>query len=122
MTREAAPATVIAASTIGRGPDVRSAPRLPREWRRLRFRIEVRGQLIVVDKTPEATAYRLLEGRGLPIEHFGGSGCGSRRARPWCGPSRRRSPARRPGSNASRRFSVRRETVPIEGERNHSLS
>jgi alpha,alpha-trehalose phosphorylase len=51
--------------------DVRFAPRLPREWRRLCFRIEVRGQLIEVDMTPEATAYRLLEGRGLPIEHFG---------------------------------------------------
>ncbi len=51
--------------------EVRLAPRLPREWRRLRFRIEVRGQLIEVDMTPAATVYRLLEGRGLPIEHFG---------------------------------------------------
>jgi alpha,alpha-trehalose phosphorylase len=51
--------------------DVRFAPRLPREWNRLRFRIEVRGQLIEVDMTPDATVYRLLEGRGLPIEHFG---------------------------------------------------
>jgi alpha,alpha-trehalose phosphorylase len=51
--------------------DVRFAPRLPREWDRLRFRIEVRGQLIEVDMTADATVYRLLEGRGLPIEHFG---------------------------------------------------
>jgi alpha,alpha-trehalose phosphorylase len=51
--------------------DLRFAPRLPREWERLRFRIEVRGQLIEVDMTPAATTYRLLEGRGLPIQHFG---------------------------------------------------
>ena len=31
----------------------------------------MRGQLIEVDMTADATVYRLLEGRGLPIEHFG---------------------------------------------------
>ena len=29
------------------------------------------GQLIEVDMTAHATVYRLLEGRGLPVEHFG---------------------------------------------------
>jgi alpha,alpha-trehalose phosphorylase len=51
--------------------DVRFAPRLPHGWDRLRFRIGVRGQLIEVDMTPNATAYRLLEGRGLLVEHYG---------------------------------------------------
>jgi alpha,alpha-trehalose phosphorylase len=51
--------------------DLRFAPRLPHAWDRLRFRIGVRGQLIEVDMTPEATTYRLLEGRGLLVEHYG---------------------------------------------------
>jgi alpha,alpha-trehalose phosphorylase len=51
--------------------EVRFAPRLPAEWERLRFRIQVRGQVIEVDMTPEQTTYRLLEGRGIPIAHFG---------------------------------------------------
>ena len=51
--------------------DVRFDPRLPAEWGRLRFRIQVRGQLIEVDMTHEDTTYTLLEGRGLLIEHSG---------------------------------------------------
>jgi alpha,alpha-trehalose phosphorylase len=51
--------------------DVRFHPRLPAEWDRLRFRIRVREQLIEVDMTPGSTRYRLLEGRGIPIEHAG---------------------------------------------------
>jgi alpha,alpha-trehalose phosphorylase len=51
--------------------EVRFHPRLPEEWDRLRFRVRVRGQLVEVDMTPEATTYRLLEGRGILIEHFG---------------------------------------------------
>jgi alpha,alpha-trehalose phosphorylase len=51
--------------------EVRFRPRLPEEWDRLRFRVQVRGQLVEVDMTPEATTYRLLEGRGIVIEHFG---------------------------------------------------
>jgi alpha,alpha-trehalose phosphorylase len=47
------------------------APRLPAGWSRLRFRIQVRGQLLEVDMTPGATVYRLLEGSGLLVEHFG---------------------------------------------------
>jgi hypothetical protein len=31
----------------------------------------VRGQLIEVDMSHAATTYRLLEGPGLPIRHFG---------------------------------------------------
>ena len=51
--------------------EVRFAPRLPAEWSGLRFRIEVRGQRIEVDMTHAGTTYRLLEGAGLMIEHFG---------------------------------------------------
>jgi alpha,alpha-trehalose phosphorylase len=51
--------------------EIRFAPRLPAEWTGLRFRIEVRGQRIEVDMTHAATTYRLLEGPGLMIEHFG---------------------------------------------------
>jgi alpha,alpha-trehalose phosphorylase len=50
---------------------VRFAPRLPEGWERLRFRVEVRGQRVEVDMTPDATTYRLLEGRGLLVEHHG---------------------------------------------------
>jgi alpha,alpha-trehalose phosphorylase len=51
--------------------EVRFAPRLPAGWTRLRFRVQVRGQVVEVDMAPGATTYRLLEGRGLPICHFG---------------------------------------------------
>ena len=50
---------------------VRLHPRLPAEWDRLRFRIQVREQLIEVDMTHRATTYRLLEGRGIMIQHLG---------------------------------------------------
>jgi alpha,alpha-trehalose phosphorylase len=50
--------------------DVRFHPRLPKEWDRLRFRVQVRGQLVEVDMTREATTYRLVEGRGLMVHHF----------------------------------------------------
>jgi trehalose/maltose hydrolase-like predicted phosphorylase len=42
-------------------------PRLPAEWTRLRFRVQVRGQVIEVDMTPGDTTYTLMEGRGLLI-------------------------------------------------------
>ena len=50
---------------------VRLDPRLPADWDRLRFRIQVRGQLIEVDITHAGTNYRLLEGSGILIEHCG---------------------------------------------------
>jgi alpha,alpha-trehalose phosphorylase len=50
---------------------VRFAPRLPADWDRLRFRVQVRGQLVEVDMTHDGTEYRLLQGPGLLIEHFG---------------------------------------------------
>jgi alpha,alpha-trehalose phosphorylase len=50
--------------------DVRFHPRLPDEWDRLRFRVQVRGQLVEVDMTHEATTYRLVEGRGIQVGHF----------------------------------------------------
>jgi alpha,alpha-trehalose phosphorylase len=52
------------------GGDVRFAPRLPAGWRRLRFRVVVRGQLIEVDMSADETAYSLLEGPGIGISHF----------------------------------------------------
>jgi alpha,alpha-trehalose phosphorylase len=50
--------------------DVVFRPRLPASWDRLRFRIQVRGQLVEVDLTPQETTYRLLRGSGLRIQHF----------------------------------------------------
>ena len=43
----------------------------PSEWERLRFRVQARGQLVEVAMTHEATTYRLLEGRGILVRHFG---------------------------------------------------
>ena len=51
--------------------DLSFRPRLPADWEGLRFRVAARGQLIEVDMTHEGTTYRLLEGSGIPIEHFG---------------------------------------------------
>ena len=50
--------------------EVRFRPRLPDEWDRLRFRVQVRGQLLEVDMTPDATTYRLIEGHGLLVQHW----------------------------------------------------
>jgi alpha,alpha-trehalose phosphorylase len=50
--------------------DVRFAPRLPVDWDRLRFRVQVRGQVIDVELTHEQTTYRLPAGTGIPIRHF----------------------------------------------------
>ena len=46
-------------------------PQLPGAWERLRFRVQVRGKVIEVDMTHAGTTYRLLEGHGLLIHHFG---------------------------------------------------
>ena len=51
--------------------ELRFAPRLPAEWDRLRFRVQVRGQLVEVDMTAAATIYRLLDGPGILLRHFG---------------------------------------------------
>ena len=51
--------------------DVCFHPRLPGEWDRLRFRVQVRGQLVEVDMTHQATTYRLVEGTGLMVHHLG---------------------------------------------------
>jgi alpha,alpha-trehalose phosphorylase len=45
-------------------------PRLPAEWDRLRFRVQVRGQLVELDMTHTGTTYRLVEGTGLLVQHF----------------------------------------------------
>jgi alpha,alpha-trehalose phosphorylase len=54
-----------------RDGEVRFRPRLPDGWERLRFRVQVRGQLVEVDMRPEATTYRLLDGTGLLVGHDG---------------------------------------------------
>jgi alpha,alpha-trehalose phosphorylase len=50
---------------------IRLNPRLPVEWNRLTFRLEIRGQLLEIDMTHAATAYRLIDGQGLLLEHHG---------------------------------------------------
>jgi alpha,alpha-trehalose phosphorylase len=47
------------------------APRLPAAWEGLAFRIQARGQLLEVELAHGTTTYRLLEGPGLMLEHFG---------------------------------------------------
>jgi alpha,alpha-trehalose phosphorylase len=49
--------------------DVRFQPRLPAVWDGLRFRVQVRGQLIDVEMTPDETVYRLLDGTGILLHH-----------------------------------------------------
>ena len=51
--------------------EVSFAPRLPATWERLRFRVQVRGQVVEVDITPAGTTYTLVWGEALPIRHFG---------------------------------------------------
>src|SRR5829696_9679762 len=51
--------------------ELRFDPRLPEGWDRLRFRVEVRGQLVEVAMTPDGTTYELLDGPGLLVEHRG---------------------------------------------------
>ena len=46
--------------------EVRFRPRLPESWDRLRFRVQVRGQTIEVDMSPEETTYRLARGPRPP--------------------------------------------------------
>jgi alpha,alpha-trehalose phosphorylase len=50
---------------------VRLDPRLPEGWRRMRFRVQIRGQLVEVDMTAAATTLTLLEGPGLLVELSG---------------------------------------------------
>lgn len=49
----------------------RFRPALPRGWRRLHFRLRVRGSLLEVDLGQERARYELLEGEALEIEHEG---------------------------------------------------
>jgi alpha,alpha-trehalose phosphorylase len=53
------------------GGEVAFHPRLPAEWERLRFKVQIRGQVIEVDMTQRHTVYRLLEGTGLMISDRG---------------------------------------------------
>lgn len=46
-------------------------PRLPRRWRRLRFRVQWRQRLLEVDIDHDETCYRLLHGEPMGITHRG---------------------------------------------------
>lgn len=48
-------------------------PKLPPNWRRLRFRLRIRDALLEVELRQGEAAYRLLEGKCLPIVHRGES-------------------------------------------------
>jgi len=47
------------------------APRLPPGWKRLAFRIMVRGSVVRVDTDPESAHYTLESGDDLEIRHYG---------------------------------------------------
>ena len=46
-------------------------PKLPEAWSRLRFRLTLRGQKLLVDVRRDATTYSLREGDGLDLAHRG---------------------------------------------------
>jgi alpha,alpha-trehalose phosphorylase len=52
-----------------RGGEISFRPRLPKEWRRLRFPLTVRGSRFTVDITAEETTYTLQTGDGLSLAH-----------------------------------------------------
>jgi len=56
------------------GHDLRFAPRLPVDWKSMIFRVIARGSRLEVEMTPDATTYRLLDGRPLSLisdgKHF----------------------------------------------------
>jgi beta-phosphoglucomutase len=47
------------------------SPRLPRSWRRLRFRLRVKGSLLQVTVTRDSASYLVLEGDSLAISSWG---------------------------------------------------
>jgi alpha,alpha-trehalose phosphorylase len=49
------------------GHDLRFAPRLPLDWRRMSFRLIVRGSRLEVEMTTDTTTYRLLAGEPLSL-------------------------------------------------------
>src|SRR4051812_42396539 len=49
--------------------ELRFRPRLPEDWTRLRFRLQVRGCTLEVDMAAGSTTYRLLEGDELALRH-----------------------------------------------------
>jgi alpha,alpha-trehalose phosphorylase len=55
---------------LGEG-DPSFAPRLPKGLHRLRFRMQLRGRLLVVEVRPGEAAYALEQGAPLTITHFG---------------------------------------------------
>ena len=50
---------------------MRFSPRLPRSGSACASMSLVRDQRVEVDMAPAGTTYELLEGRGLPVKHFG---------------------------------------------------
>ncbi len=53
------------------GGDITFEPRLPEGWKKLAFRLTVRGNRLDVEVRREATAYSLLDGEGLTVTHEG---------------------------------------------------
>ena len=53
------------------GGHISFRPRLPSDWRRLRFRLTIRGNFVHVDIGAEAATYTLQRGAGLRFEHEG---------------------------------------------------
>ena len=53
------------------GGHISFRPRLPGDWRRLCFRLTIRGNFIHVDIRPEETTYTLREGSGFRFAHDG---------------------------------------------------
>ena len=55
------------------GYDLRFSPRLPADWKRMRFRLIFRGSRLEVEMTPDATTYQLLDGAPLTLVSDGQS-------------------------------------------------
>ena len=55
------------------GYDLRFSPRLPADWKRMRFRLIFRGSRLEVEMTPDATSYQLLDGAPLTLVSDGQS-------------------------------------------------
>jgi alpha,alpha-trehalose phosphorylase len=55
------------------GYDLRFTPRLPADWRRMRFRLIFRGSRLEVEMTQESTTFTLLDGSPLTLVSDGES-------------------------------------------------
>ena len=53
------------------GGQLSFAPRIPPQFKRLRFRLTVGGQRLIVEMTHDQATYHLVEGMGLTLTHEG---------------------------------------------------